>query len=105
MSRILVAEDEAALLEIFAEVLEDLGHEVLTAQDGEEALRLARLEPPDLVVSDHMMPRRSGVDLLRALRAEPALAHVPFVLTSAATPRGLEEADLFLAKPVDLGAL
>ncbi|MFP2911963.1 ATP-binding protein [Pyxidicoccus sp. 3LFB2] len=102
MSLVLIAEDEEALLEIFAEVVEGLGHRALRAHNGEEALTLARAEPPDLVVSDHMMPRRTGMELLRALRAEPALATVPFLLLSAARPAGREEADTFLGKPVDL---
>ena len=67
-----------------------------------QALTLARTEPPDLVISDHMMPRRTGMDLLRAVRADPRLAGVPFVLLSAARPAGREEADAFLSKPVDL---
>ncbi|NMO17938.1 HAMP domain-containing histidine kinase [Pyxidicoccus fallax] len=102
MSLVLIVEDEEALLEVFAEVVEALGHRALRAHDGEMALTLARTEPPDLVVSDHMMPRRTGMELLRAMRAEPLLADIPFVLLSAARPAGREEADAFLAKPVDL---
>jgi signal transduction histidine kinase len=102
MSVVLIAEDEEAMLEIFAQVVEDLGHRALRAQNGEEALLLARTEPPDLVVSDHMMPRRTGVELLRTLRTDPRLRTVPFLLLSAARPAGLEEADVFLPKPVDL---
>ncbi|WP_375771335.1 ATP-binding protein [Archangium gephyra] len=102
MSLVLIAEDEEAMLEIFAQVVEDLGHRTLRAHNGEEALMLARTERPDLVVSDHMMPRRTGVELLRTLRADPRLGSVPFLLLSAAHPRGLEEADAFLSKPVDL---
>ncbi|HEX8820193.1 MAG TPA: hybrid sensor histidine kinase/response regulator [Archangium sp.] len=102
MSVILIAEDEEAMLEIFAQVVEDLGHRALRASNGEEALVLARTEPPDLVVSDHMMPRRTGVELLRTLRADSRLKEVPFLLLSAARPTGLEEADAFLSKPVDL---
>ncbi|QRK09647.1 HAMP domain-containing histidine kinase [Archangium violaceum] len=102
MSLILIAEDEEAMLEIFAQVVEDLGHRALRAHNGEEALLLARTERPDLVVSDHMMPRRTGVELLRTLRADPRLGTVPFLLLSAAHPSGLEEADVFLSKPVDL---
>ncbi|ATB47324.1 hybrid sensor histidine kinase/response regulator [Corallococcus macrosporus] len=102
MSGILIAEDEEALLEVFAELVEALGYRAIRAHNGEQALMLARTEPPDLVVSDHMMPRRTGVELLRAMRAEPSLASVPFVLLSAARPSGREEADVFLAKPVDL---
>ena len=102
MSVVLIAEDEEAMLEIFAQVVEDLGHRALRASNGEEALLLARTEPPDLVVSDHMMPRRTGVELLRTLRADARLKTVPFLLLSAARPSGLEEADVFLAKPVEL---
>lgn len=102
MSLILIAEDEEAMLEIFAQVVEDLGHRTLRAHNGEEALLLARTEPPDLVVSDHMMPRRTGVELLRTLRADSRLKEVPFLLLSAARPKGLEEADVFLSKPVEL---
>jgi len=102
MSLVLIAEDEEAMLEIFAQVVEELGHRTLRAQNGEEALMLARTERPDLVVSDHMMPRRTGVELLRTLRADPRLGTVPFLLLSAAHPKGLEEADAFLPKPVDL---
>lgn len=102
MSLVLIAEDEEALLEVFSEVVEDLGHRVVRAHNGEEALLLARTEKPDLVVSDHMMPRRTGMQLLHAMRAEAALADVPFVLLSAARPPGREAAQTFLAKPVDL---
>ncbi|ATB30573.1 ATP-binding response regulator [Melittangium boletus] len=102
MSLILIAEDEEAMLDIFGQVLEDLGHRVLRAHNGEEALLLARTERPDLVVSDHMMPRRTGMELLRAMRADERLREVPFLLLSAAHPQGLEEADAFLSKPVDL---
>lgn len=102
MSLVLIAEDEEAMLEIFAQVVEELGHRAVCAHNGEEALLLARTEPPDLVVSDHMMPRRTGVELLRTLRADERLKTVPFLLLSAARPRGLEEADIFLPKPVEL---
>lgn len=102
MSRVLIVEDEEALLEVFAEVVEGLGHRAMRAHNGEEALTLVRTEPPDLVVSDHMMPRRTGVELLRALRSEPQTAAIPFVLLSAARPAGRDEADSFLSKPVDL---
>jgi len=102
MSLVLIAEDEEAMLEMFGDVVEDLGHRTLRAQNGEEALLLARTERPDLVVSDHMMPRRTGIQLLRALRSDPELASVPFLLVSAARPQGLDEADAFLSKPVDV---
>ena len=60
MSLVLVADDEPAVLEVLSQVVEDLGHDVLRARDGEEALGLARAARPQLVVTDHMMPRLSG---------------------------------------------
>ena len=102
MRLVLIAEDEEAMLEIFGDIVEGLGHRAVRAHDGEEALLLAQTERPDLVVSDHMMPRRTGMQLLRALRSDPGFASVPFLLVSAARPQGLEEADAFLPKPVDI---
>ena len=102
MGLVLIAEDEEAMLELFGNVVEDLGHRTMRAQNGDEALLLAHTERPDLVVSDHMMPRRTGIQLLRALRSDADFVSVPFVLVSAARPQGLEEADAFLSKPVDV---
>ena len=104
MGLVLIAEDEQAMLELFGDVIEHLGHRTLRAQNGEDALLLAQTERPDLVISDHMMPRRTGVQLLRALRSDPELASVPFMLVSAARPQGMEEADTFMSKPVDIDA-
>lgn len=103
MAVVLIAEDEVAMLEICADIVEELGHRTLRAHDGEEALLLARTEAPDLVISDHMMPRLTGMQLLRAMRSDPALGAIPFLLFSAARPQDLEEATAFLAKPVDVG--
>jgi two-component system sensor histidine kinase/response regulator len=104
MGLVLIAEDEEAMLELFGDVVEHLGHRTMRALNGEEALLLAQTERPDLVVSDHMMPRKTGLQLLHALRSDPDLTSVPFVLVSAARPNGLEQADEFLTKPVDIDA-
>lgn len=106
MSLVLIADDEAPTLEILAEVVGALGHQVLRAHDGEEALTLARTHGPDLVITDFMMPRRSGIELIRALRAEDAaIAATPVILISAASPRAAAEATRFLSKPVKLDEL
>jgi two-component system, sensor histidine kinase and response regulator len=102
MKSVLIAEDEEALLEVMSAVVADLGHKVLMAQDGAEALTLARSHQPDLVITDHMMPRLTGMGLLGALRSEPALKDTPVILVSAARPAGAENATLYLAKPVPL---
>lgn len=102
--RILIAEDEPALLEAYVEIATGLGHEVLRAVDGDEAVSIARSKLPDLVVTDYMMPGRTGVDVMRALRADPVLARVPVILVSAARPPAAEkrEALTFLQKPVSV---
>ncbi len=102
MKLVLLAEDEEALLETFADVIVDMGHKVLTADNGQDALSLARAHRPDLIVSDHMMPRLTGVELLRAVRSDADLSRIPFIIVSAAYPRGVEEADQYLAKPIGL---
>jgi DNA-binding response OmpR family regulator len=69
MARILVVDDEPNIVEIVRAYLAREGHDVVTATDGETALDLARSTQPDLVVLDVMLPRRSGFDVLRELRA------------------------------------
>jgi two-component system, sensor histidine kinase and response regulator len=102
MSLVLVADDEPAVLEVLTEVVEDLGHDVLRAHDGREALHLARAQRPSLVVTDHMMPRLSGVELCRAMRSDEVLHAVPVILLSAAIPPEAEEANAWLSKPFEL---
>jgi signal transduction histidine kinase len=99
---ILIADDEGALLEVLASVITELGHRPVVAHDGRQALSLARAHRPDLIISDHMMPGLTGVELLRTLRQDEVLGRVPFLLMSAAQPKGAEEADAFLAKPMSL---
>lgn len=102
MSLVLVADDEPAVLEVLSQVVEDLGHDVIRARDGMEALELARARKPQLVVTDHMMPRLSGVDLCRRLKTEEGLKGVPVILLSAVLPQGAPEASAFLHKPFEI---
>lgn len=103
MSVVLVADDEPAVLDALSQVVEDLGHQVVRAHDGKEALQLARAQKPHLVVTDHMMPRLSGLDLVRQLREDDGLRDVPVLLLSAALPLGASsEARAFLPKPFEL---
>jgi len=79
---ILVADDDPDVMAVIVEALEPEGYRVLTAQDGDAALQLARDERPDVVVLDWMMPGRDGLSVCRALRqdVDPKLAEVPVVL-------------------------
>lgn len=110
MATILVVDDERPVREFLAQALEDNGHRVLQAYHGRHALSLlagTRPERPDLVISDVMMPLVGGVELCRALKADPDTADIPVVLMSAAVPRATLSAgaDAFIPKPFDLDAM
>jgi two-component system cell cycle response regulator len=106
-AKILVVDDEAAIREYEATLLGELGHVVMAAADGTEALRLAREKQPDLVLLDIMMPELSGIEVCRQLRADPRTRDIRVIVVSAVdAKRALEEsiiagADDFLAKPIN----
>jgi CheY-like chemotaxis protein len=80
--RVLLAEDDRFLRKAAETALKRHGFVVVAAVDGEEALRLARAEPPDLVLLDLIMPKMQGFEVLRALKADPATAPIPVVILS-----------------------
>lgn len=96
MSRILVVEDDAAILRGLADNLACESHDVLTAMDGERACSIVREQKPDLVILDLMLPRMSGYDVCRTLRGEGVTT--PILMLTA---RG-DESDRVLG--LDLGA-
>ncbi len=81
--RILVADDDAWILHMVTTVLEKRGYVVETACDGEQALEKALADPPDLVITDVMMPKMDGWRLVKELRARPEFAFVPVIFLSA----------------------
>ncbi len=80
--RILLAEDDRFLRRAAEATLKRVGHTVLTAADGEEALAKARTERPDLILLDLIMPRLQGFEVLRLLKADPATADIPVIVLS-----------------------
>jgi CheY-like chemotaxis protein len=105
VSTILVVEDDPALLDAIADIVEAAGHRVLRAADGEEGLALARKKRPSLILSGYMMPRMDGLALAKALEKERQLRSVPFVLMSALPrPAELPESIPFVRKPFDVDA-
>lgn len=101
-ARILVVDDEVQLVRVLRGYLEQAGFDVLMAYDGQEALRVARQEEPDLVVLDLMLPRVDGIDVCRVLRRE---SQVPIIMLTARVEEtdrivGLElGADDYVTKP------
>ena len=79
VSRILVVEDEPDQRFILRKIFERAGHEVVDASHGAEALEHVRGAPPELVVTDMMMPVMDGHELIRCLRADPATAQIPIL--------------------------
>ncbi len=102
MQTILVVDDEPSIVEVLALYLEREGYCVITAGDGEEALRQARTSSPDLILLDIMLPYRSGMEITSILRAE---RDVPIILLTARGEEidriaGLEiGADDYVVKP------
>jgi CheY-like chemotaxis protein len=82
-SLILAADDDPDILALVAFRLGRDGHEVVTAVDGEEALTRATRQLPDLVILDIRMPKMTGLEVLRALRAEETTRAVPVILLTA----------------------
>lgn len=83
MSKIMVVEDEASLREIYSIRITAEGYDVVTAGDGEEALAVAVREKPDLILSDVMMPKISGFDMLDILRSTPETANIRVIMMTA----------------------
>jgi DNA-binding response OmpR family regulator len=83
MAKILVVEDEKQIGDMIAFKLSNRGHQVIRAQDGEQAVLLAGRESPELILLDAMMPGLSGFEVLRQLKSNPALQTVPIIMVTA----------------------
>ena len=80
--RILLAEDDRFLRRAAESRLRQGGFTVITAVDGEEALRIARAEQPDLVLLDLIMPKIQGFEVLKALKDDATTRHIPVIVLS-----------------------
>ena len=80
---VLVVEDDPVILRLLEVNFELEGFAVLLAHDGAEGIEIARSEAPDLIVSDIMMPRMSGIELVETLKGDATTAGIPIILLSA----------------------
>jgi two-component system cell cycle response regulator DivK len=105
---VLIVEDNALNAKLARDVLVAKGYAVRVAGSGEEGLRLACEEVPNLVLMDIQLPGIDGIEALRQLRAHPATAHVPVVAFTASVTSGERSRvnaagfDGFLSKPINL---
>ncbi len=106
-SRVLIADDNEQNLELLVAFLEDLGCEIVTAGDGEQALAAIAASPPDLILLDVMMPRVSGFQVCKRVKADARTRSIPVIMVTALTEVADAEraadsgADAFLSKPVN----
>ena len=107
MTTILVVDDEEPILRMIGDLLQEEGYATLRAYHGAQALELVQNVPPDLVLTDLMMPIMGGAELCRRLKDDPATRDVPVIAMSAAGRVRAEDhgADDFIGKPFDLEAL
>jgi len=83
MTKVLVVEDNSDARKLMKAILKQEQLDVVVARDGIEGLEQARAELPDLIITDLMMPRLSGPDMIRRLRASPEHKHVPILAITA----------------------
>lgn len=96
--RILVVDDDRHIVRLVQAYLQQAGFTVFTAYDGEEALHAIRHEKPDLVVLDWMLPERDGLEIMRLVRSDEALATTPILMLTAR----VDDVDKILG--IELGA-
>ena len=105
MRRILVVDDEPSIVRPLMFVLKKNGYDVLTAPNGDEGLRMAKQEKPDLIFLDVMMPKKNGYEVCREIKNDPELRQIYIIILTA---RGVEldeeekkkvNADEYMSKP------
>ena len=106
-TRILIIEDNTANLELAEYLLKASGYATLAARDGDEGVRSARKERPDLIVCDLQMPVMDGYEVVRQLKGDPLLRPIPIIAVTALSMPGDRKSvlaagfDGYLSKPID----
>lgn len=89
--KILLVDDSKALLHENARALQKAGYEVICAEDGESGLELARVQMPDLILLDMILPKMSGPEVLNRLKTDAATAEIPVVVLSSLTEKNRQK--------------
>jgi two-component system cell cycle response regulator DivK len=103
---ILVVEDNPLNQQLFAELLEEAGYEVLRAGEGLDAFNLAKTHRPDVILMDIQLPAISGLEVTRWLKDEPGLRHIPVIAITAYAMPGDEDrmraggCEAYIPKPI-----
>ncbi|MRR16997.1 MAG: response regulator [Deltaproteobacteria bacterium] len=111
MAKILIVDDEKDIADLVAYNLEKEGFDTIKAYDGGDVLKIVKTQKPDLIILDLMLPRMNGLDLCKAIRANPETAHLPIIMLTAKADEvdkiiGLEiGADDYMTKPFSVKEL
>lgn len=89
--RILIIEDYANIVEILSMRLKKMGYEVTAAYDGQEGLKLARREKPDLIILDVLLPKMNGYKLCRLLKFDSKYKHIPIIMLTSRETKNHEQ--------------
>ncbi len=106
MGLILIVDDEVGIAKLLEEVLQDEGHRTILASNGKQALERVAGEPPDVVITDFMMPIMDGAAMVAALRADPNTKEIPVIVVSSLPETAVKArcpgATLVLRKPFSI---
>ncbi len=111
MARVLIVDDSPSQLMGMKRIVEKLGHETLTAEDGAQGVEVAKRELPDLILMDVVMPNLNGFQATRSISKEATTSHIPIVLVTTKDQEtdkvwGMRQgAKAYLTKPVNEAAL
>ncbi|MFI5395854.1 MAG: response regulator [Candidatus Binatia bacterium] len=104
-AKILVVEDDPDIMRILTHALTAVGHQVVPAFGGEDAIRKVKLHKFDLVLTDLSMPKVSGVEVIQAIKSDPATQHIPVLAVTAHVWDGIAQSagqvgcDGYISKP------
>ena len=112
IKKILIVEDEEDIFELLSAIFDDLGeYRILCARDGEEALRMARANNPDIILLDIQLPKVNGYEVCKSVKSDPAMSHSKVLMLSGMAQSSdwlkAQEvgADGYIAKPFSSVAL
>ena len=106
--KVLIVDDDAKNLKLLRILIQKAGYETIEAENGEEAVRLAKEHIPALILMDNRMPVMDGITATKILKAEPTTAKIPIIATTASAMKGDRErimreagCDDYVPKPID----
>jgi len=106
--KVLIVDDDGKNLKLLRMLVENAGYETIEAENGEEAVRLAREHIPALILMDNRMPVMDGITAIKIIKAEPTTARIPIIATTASAMEGDREriireagCDDYVTKPID----